>query len=113
MYLTRDKVKKTKGDDKDNAEKGDDKKALTLHDNFQVQVKNCKLLHVPEDENAFEARFDEDKRFVVTSSVPPTKAEMVKAIKDGLGISKNELADLLGMSEEKLKKSLSGAKDKK
>ena len=113
VYLTRDKVKKTKGDDKDNAEKGDDKKALTLHDNFQVQVKNCKLLHVPEDENAFEARFDEDKRFVVTSSVPPTKAEMVKAIKDGLGISKNELADLLGMGEEKLKNSLSGAKDKK
>ena len=98
VYLTRDKVKKTKGDDKDNAEKVDDKKAQTLHDTFKVQAKNIKLPHVFEDEEVFEVRLGNKNRFEVVNSVR-TKAEMVKAIKDGLGISKNKLIDLLSISD--------------
>lgn len=110
VYLTRDK--------KDNATKGDEKTAdpahtPNMHDPFTVQIKNIKLPHVLEDEEMFEAKFDENSRFVVC---PPTrsKAQMIRAIMDGLGddISKIELAHLLGMGEEKLSKYLSEAKKK-
>ena len=107
VTLTRDKARKTAGEDKDHTEK-----ALTLCDNFLVQVKNCKLPHVPEDEEIFEARFDENNRFVVVDSVR-TKAGMIKIIKEGLGISKEALGDLLGMGEDKLTGYLAGEKSKK
>ena len=113
VYLTRD--------EKDNATKGDERTAdpahtPNMHDPFKVQIKNLKLAHVLEDEEMFEAVLDEKSRFVVVGSVR-SKAQMVKAIKDGFGdgISKKELAHMLGMGEEKLDKYLSDAKkeDKK
>ena len=108
VYLTRDKV-----DEKD---KKDEKKTVpahtpNMHDPFKVQIKNCKLPHIQFDEEEFEAKFDENNRFIVIGSVR-SKAQMVKAISDGLddSVSPKELAHKLGMEEGKLRSYLSEAK---
>ena len=107
VYLTRDKV-----DEKD-GEKTIPVPVHTpnLHDHFKVQIKNCKLPHIQFDEEVFEAKFDENNRFIVIGSVR-SKAQMVKAISDGLddSISPKELAHKLGMEEGKLRSYLSEAK---
>ena len=112
VYLTRDKKdKKEKTDKKDDEKAVDPAHTPNMHDPFHVQIKNIKLPHVLEDEEMFEARFDENSRFVVILPVR-SKAQMVKVIKDGFGdsISATELAHMLGMGEEKLNKFLKEAK---
>ena len=112
VYLTRDKKdKKEKTDKKDDEKAVDPAHTPNMHDPFHVQIKNIKLPHVLEDEEMFEARFDENSRFVVILPVR-SKAQMVKVIKDGFGdsISATELAHMLGMGEEKLNRYLKEAK---
>ena len=111
VYLTRVPKEKTDKDDKENI---DQTHTATLHDPFTVQIKNLKLPHVLEDEEIFEAVFDEKSRFIVCHPTR-TKAQMVRAIRDGFGdsISKKELANMLGMGEEKLDNYLSEAKNEK
>ena len=101
-------------------ERPDCSEVKDLHEPFQIRVgtKN-RLTHLGVDLEPFSAKLDEKGHFVVTDP-KPTKAETIKALKDGYktrnkdgkpaAISDQELADCLGMGVEKLKKYLSEAK---
>ena len=97
-------------------ERPDCSEVKDLHAPFQIRVgtKN-RLTHLGVDLEPFSAKLDEKGHFVVIDP-KPSKAETIKALKEGYktrnndgkpaAISNQDLADRLGMGVEKLKKYL-------